>query len=233
MANAERLHDIRFPSESAEYRTARDELLKAEMDLRRRIESVAALRRKLPLGGRPPQDYVFSEGGADGSTRPVRLSELFLPGKDTLLLYSFMYGPEMAKACPSCTSILDALDGEMPHLLPRAGVAVIAKSPLPRIKAHAKSRGWRKLRLLSSEGNTYNRDYHGEDEAGDQTPALNVFVRRGGEVRHFYCTELMFAPSEPGQDPRHVDSIWPLWNVLDYTPEGREDWHPKLSYESV
>jgi predicted dithiol-disulfide oxidoreductase (DUF899 family) len=231
MASTERLHDVRFPGESAEYRGARDELLKAEIDLRRRVEAVAALRRKLPLGGRP-QDYVFSEESAGGSVRSVRLSELFLPGNDTLVLYSFMYGPEMAKACPSCTSILDALDGEIPHLLPRVGIAVVAKSPLARIKAHAQARGWRKLRLLSSEGNSYNRDYHGEDEEGDQTPALNVFVRRGGEVRHFYCTELMFAPPEPGQDPRHVDSIWPLWNVFDYTPEGRGDWHAKLSYES-
>jgi predicted dithiol-disulfide oxidoreductase (DUF899 family) len=144
-----------------------------------------------------------------------------------------MYGPEMNWACPSCTSILDAMDGEVPHLLQRVSLAVVAKSPLPRIKAHARVRGWRKLRLLSSEGNSYNHDYHGEDEAGDQIPALNVFVRRDGEVRHVYCTELMFTPSDPGQDPRHVDSIWPLWNVFDYTPEGRGDFHPSLSYEVV
>jgi predicted dithiol-disulfide oxidoreductase (DUF899 family) len=142
-----------------------------------------------------------------------------------------MYGPEMDHACPNCTSILDALDGENRHLVQRISLAVVAKSPLSRILAHAKARGWRDLRLLSSEGTTYNRDYHGEDESGDQTPALNVFSKRNGEVRHTYCTELMFAESEPGQDPRHVDSIWPLWNVLDCTPEGRgSDWHPSLTY---
>jgi predicted dithiol-disulfide oxidoreductase (DUF899 family) len=236
MAESEHLHDVRFPGESTEYRAARDALLRDEIDLRRRIEAVAARRRTLPLGGRPTEDYVFSEGvsdAVDGPVRPVRLSELFSPGLDTLVLYSFMYGPEMAKACPSCTSILDALDGEVPHLLQRLGLAVVAKSPLPRIKAHARGRGWRKLRLLSSEGNSYNHDYHGETEDGDQIPALNVFVRRGGEVRHIYCTEVMFAPSDPGQDPRHVDSIWPLWNVFDLTPEGRGDWHPALSYHPV
>jgi predicted dithiol-disulfide oxidoreductase (DUF899 family) len=236
MAETEHLHDVRFPGESPEYRAARDALLRDEIDLRRRIEAVAARRRTLPLGGRPPEDYVFSEGvsdAIDGPVRPVRLSELFSPGLDTLVLYSFMYGPEMAKACPSCTSILDALDGEVPHLLQRVGLAVVAKSPLPRIKAHARARGWRKLRLLSSEGNSYNHDYHGETEDGDQIPALNVFVRRGSEVRHIYCTEVMFAPSDPGQDPRHVDSIWPLWNVFDLTPQGRGDWHPALSYEAV
>jgi predicted dithiol-disulfide oxidoreductase (DUF899 family) len=232
MSTVKHLHEVRFPGESAEYRAARDELLKAEMNLRRQVESVASLRRTLPLGGRLPENYLFSEDAGDGSARSVRLSELFSPGLDTLVLYSFMFGPEMAAACPSCTSILDSLDGEMPHLAQRLGLAVVAKSPLPRIKAHARNRGWRKLRLLSSEGNTYTRDYHGEDEAGDQIPALNVFVRRGGEVRHLYCSELMFAPSEPGQDPRHVDSIWPLWNVFDLTPEGRGDFHPALSYEA-
>jgi predicted dithiol-disulfide oxidoreductase (DUF899 family) len=226
-----RFHDVSFPGESAEYRIARDELLAAEIDLRRRIESVAALRRKLPAGGRPPDDYAFSEQGVDGTVRKVRLTELFRPGSDTLVVYSFMYGPEMDHACPNCTSILDALDGENRHLVQRISLAVVAKSPLSRIVAHAKARGWRDLRLLSSEGTTYNRDYHGEDQSGDQTPALNVFSRRGGEVRHTYCTELMFAESEPGQDPRHVDSIWPLWNVLDCTPEGRgSDWHPSLTY---
>src|SRR6516165_4313939 len=120
-----RFHDVSFPGESAEYRIARDELLAAEIDLRRRIESVAALRRKLPAGGRPPQDYSFSEPGVDGTVRKVRLSELFRPGSDTLVLYSFMYGPEMDHACPNCTSILDALDGENRHLVQRISLAVV------------------------------------------------------------------------------------------------------------
>ncbi len=163
--------------------------------------------------------------------RQVRLSELF-GDKDTLFAYSFMYGPEMKAACPSCTSILDSLDGEAPHITQRIALAVIAKSPIARIMAHARDRGWRRLRLVSSSDNTYNRDYRGESPSGNQTPALNIFTRRNGEVRHFTNTELMFAPSDPGEEPRHVDMIWPLWNAFDQTPEGRgTDWNPQLRYD--
>jgi predicted dithiol-disulfide oxidoreductase (DUF899 family) len=139
----------------------------------------------------------------------------------------------MRHACPNCTSILDALDGEVRHIEQRVNFAVVAKSPPARIEAHARERGWRSLRLLSSAGNTYNHDYQGEDETGDQNAAINVFVRRDGEIRHFYYTELSLVPPELEQDPRHVDAIWPIWGLLDYTPEGRgsDDWHPKLSYE--
>ena len=95
----------------------------------------------------------------------------------------------------------------------------------------ARERGWNHLRILSSADNTYNRDYFGEDEKGNQRPSLNVFTRRDGKIHHFYHTELMFVPSEPGQDGRHVDMIWPIWNMFDYTPEGRgANWYPRLQY---
>ena len=228
------LHDTRFPNETAEYRTARNALLSAELDLRRQIERGAALRRQLPDGGAPAEDYVFEEAPiADpGAVRRVRLSELF-GDKQTLLAYSFMFGPAMQRACPSCTSILDGLDGENRHIQERAAFVVIAKSPIERILDFARSRGWTNLRLLSSSGNTYNRDYKGESATGSQLPSLNVFTRRNGEIRHFYHSELLFAPRDPGQDGRHVDLIWPLWNLLDYTPEGRgTDWQPRLAYRS-
>ncbi len=158
------------------------------------------------------------------------MSELF-GDKDTLVAYSFMYGPAMAKACPMCTSMLDGLNGQAPHIGQRVSLVVIAKSPLERIRAFARERGWSKLRLLSSAENTYNRDYYGEGPDGSQWPSLNVFVRQNGEIRHFYHTELLFPPAEPGQNHRHVDMIWPLWNLLDYTPGGRgKDWFPKLGY---
>ena len=226
---------LSFPQESPEYRKARNELLAAEIDLRRKIEAVAAARRKLPLGGQVAQDYLFDEGPSDlsaqGETRHTRLSELFDPGKASLIIYSYMYGPDMATPCTSCTSILDGLDGTAPHVRDRVNFVVVAKSPIARIRALARDRGWRNLRLLSSAGNTYNLDYRGEKQDGSQLPSLNVFVRRDGKIRHFYHTELLFAPSDPGQDHRHVDLIWPLWNLFDYTPEGRgEKWYPKLSY---
>lgn len=221
---------VRFPGESESYRKARNELLAAESNLRRDIELVAAKRRSLPLGGIPKEDYVFDE--VDGnSARKVRLSELFSEGKDTLIVYSFMFSPKMAQPCPNCTSILDALDGEAPHVTQHANFAVIAKSPIARINEFAKGRGWRNLRFLSSADCNYNRDYYAERADGEQDSALNVFVRRDGVIHHSYSAELQFAPSEPGHDPRHVDLIWPLWNLLDLTPEGRgEKWHPSLSY---
>lgn len=231
-----RKSSIRLPGESPRYRKARLELLLAERRLRRQVEDVARMRRKLPLGGRVLEDYVFEEGAAgleeDAPVRPVRLSELFAEGKDTLALYSFMYGPDMKQPCPNCTSILDSLNGAAPHARERLNLAVVAKSPIHRIRVFARWRGWDHLRLLSSAGNTYNRDYFGETADGGQMPSLNVFVRRRGAIHHFYNTELLFLPAERGQDPRHVDLIWPLWNLLDLTPEGRgKDWYPQLSYE--
>jgi predicted dithiol-disulfide oxidoreductase (DUF899 family) len=214
---------MRFPNEDRKYRTARDELLKAEVDLRRQMEAVAALRRKLPAGGEA-QDYVFeSEEG------PVRLSELFQNGS-TLVAYSFMYGPKMKEACPSCTSILDSLDGAAQHLAQVTNLVVIAKSPLARIREHARRRGWRHLTLLSSKKNSYNRDYGAETDDGSQMPMMNVF-RKNGAVRHFWGSEMLYAKTDRGQEPRHVDFIWPIWSVLDVTPQGRgKDWNPKLTY---
>ena len=215
----------RFPNETKTYRAARNRLLRAELALRRNVEKVAALRRKLPAGGAVPEDYVFEE-----KDRKTRLSELFVSG-DTLVAYSFMYGPNMAKACPMCTSMLDGLNGNARHIAQRTNLVVIAKSPIERIRAHARERGWTDLRLLSSAGNSYNRDYHGEGPDGSQWPMLNVFVRRRGKLRHFYATELLFGKADPGQNNRHVDPIWSLWNLLDFTPKGRgKDWYPKLEY---
>ena len=230
---------VRFPGESGDYRLARNQLLEAESELRRTIERVAAQRRALPPGGAVPKDYVF-EWGAGGSGE-VKFSELLAPGEDTLAIYSFMFprwsgdtrpGPaegETAKLplaetpCPSCTSILDSLDGAAPHLAQKLGLVVVAKSDPARIRNFARERGWRHLRLLSSRNNSYNRDYHAESPEGDQSPILNVFTRDGDGFRHRWATELMFAPREEGEEPRHVDLIWPIWNVLDMTPGGRGD----------
>jgi predicted dithiol-disulfide oxidoreductase (DUF899 family) len=225
---------LRFPGESASYRDARDELLKAEVELRAKIEQVAALRRRLPLGGEIPQDYVFEEGApdlADGTTvREVRLSSLF-GDKKTLVLYSFMYGPTMKAACPLCTSFLDGLDAQAQHLAQSVALAVTAKSPVQRIREFARSRPWTRLRLLSSARSTYQNDYHGESDSGDQWPMMNVLTKRNGKVRHFWGSEMFEARGDDGIDARHIDMLWPLWNVLDLTPEGRgKNWYPALKY---
>jgi predicted dithiol-disulfide oxidoreductase (DUF899 family) len=212
----------------------RNALLEEEIALRKQIERVAALRRKLPQGGPIKEDYVFEEvnrgqGGAPNGK--VRLSELFNEGKDSLVVYTFMYGPAMEHACPSCTSILDGLDGAAPHAEERINLVVVAKSPPERIREFARQRGWHNLRLLSSAGNAFNHDYHGETASGSQIPAINVFVKRGQAISHFFNAELLYVPPEPGQNGRQADLIWPLWNLFDLTPEGRgTDWYPKLRY---
>ncbi|HYY22016.1 MAG TPA: DUF899 family protein [Thermoleophilaceae bacterium] len=240
---------VRFPGESTEYRAARDRLLDQEIELRRAMEAVAAARRRLPPGGVVPEDYVFQGAGTAGAPTDVRLSQLFGPGRDSLVIYSFMFprdpgderpGPESGETarlplaegpCPSCVALLDQLDGAAEHASQHLNLAVVAKAPLPRVLAFAEERGWRRLRLLSAAGNGFNRDYHAETAEGHQRPMLNVFHRDGEKIRHFWGSELFYAPAEPGQDPRHVGTLEPVWNLFDLTPEGRPpDWDEQLSY---
>ena len=240
---------VAFPGESAEYRAARDRLLEQEIELRRATEAVAAARRRLPLGGVVPEDYAFQTQGPGGDPAEVRLSELFAPGKDSLVIYSMMFpraadddrpGPDHGQTallplaqgpCPSCTAFLDQLDGAAEHASQRVNLAVAGKAPADRILTFGRERGWRRLRLLSSAGTTYNRDYLAETPDGEQQPMLNVFCRDGTTIRHFWGSELFYAPADPGQEPRHVGTIEPLWNLFDLTPEGRgTGWDEQLSY---
>jgi predicted dithiol-disulfide oxidoreductase (DUF899 family) len=240
---------ITYPGESAEYREARERLLEQEVELRRATEAVAASRRELPPGGAVRDDYVFQGTGPEGAPADVKLSELFAPGRDSLAIYNFMFprdpGDERPGAsggqtallplaespCPSCVGLLDQLDGAAEHASQQVNFAVVAKAPMPRLLTFAEERGWRRLRLLSSAANTYNRDYHGETAEGAQRPMLNVFHRDGETIQHFWGSELFYAPTDPGQDPRHVGTLEPLWNLFDLTPEGRPaDWDEQLSY---
>ena len=240
---------IAFPGESAEYRAARNRLLEQEIELRRAMETVAAARRQLPPGGVVPQDYVFQAQGPGGGPAEVRLSELFAPGKDSLVIYSMMFprdpgddrpGPASGQTallpltqgpCPSCTAFLDQLDGAAEHASQHINLAVAGKAPVERILTFGAERGWRRLRLLSSAGTTYNRDYLAETPDGEQQPMLNVFHRDGDTIRHFWSSELFYAPTEPLQETRHVGTLEPLWNLFDLTPEGRgADWDEQLSY---
>jgi predicted dithiol-disulfide oxidoreductase (DUF899 family) len=238
-----------FPGESPEYRATRGALLAREIELRRAMEAVAAARRALPLGGVIPEDYVFQGAAADGAPTDVRLSELFAPMKDSLVIYSFMFprdpgderpAPAFGRTaqlplaegpCPSCVALLDQLEGAGEHATQQINLAVVAKAPLSRVVAFAEERGWRRLRLLSSAANNYNRDYLGETPEGHQRPMLNVFHRDGETIRHFWGSELFYAPWDPGQDPRHVGTLEPLWNLFDLTPEGRPDWYEQMNYE--
>ena len=214
---------VRFPNESPEYRRARDLLLAEEIELRRHIERVAEMRRALPPGGLVPKDYRFeSEHG------PVNLSQMFA-GKQTLVIYSYMYGPGRERPCPMCTSLLSAWDGEVRDIEQRIALAAVARSPIDRLIEFKKERGWRHLKIYSDLSGEYTRSYVSKDDA--DTPALNVFTRRDGTIRHFWSAEMGFETADPGQDPRGAPDLMPLWIILDNTPEGRgKDWYPRLDY---
>ena len=192
---------VTFPGESADYRAARDRLLEREIELRRLTEAVAEERRALPPGGLVPEDYAFHGAGPDGAPVEVRLSELFVPGRDSLVIYSFMFprdsrddrpGPREGETarlplaegpCPSCVAMIDQLDGAAEHVNQRVSLVVVAKTPIERLAAFVRERGWQRIRVLSSDGTSYNRDYHGEGEQGGQirsSTSSNATATRSG-----------------------------------------------------
>jgi predicted dithiol-disulfide oxidoreductase (DUF899 family) len=216
---------VRFPNESEEYRRARAALLAEEIDLRRHIERVAEQRRALPPGGRVTKDYRF-----DSERGPVGFADLF-GDKQTLVVYSYMFGPRRERPCPMCTSLLSAWDGEAQDVEQRVALAVIARSPIERLVAFKKERGWRNLKLYVDTTGEFSRDYHALTPEGGDDPAFNVFTRRDGTIRHFWSGEMGFETADPGQDPRGAPDLMPIWTILDSTPEGRgTDWYPKLEY---
>ena len=212
-----------FPNESAEYRTARNALLVEEIELRRQIERVASRRRALPPGGTLPQDFsLVSEKGAS------LLSTLF-GDKDTLMVYSMMYGPQRKAPCPMCTSFLGSWNGTAINLRDRVAMIVTARSPIERLLAYKAQRGLTNLPFASDMSGDYTRTYVSPEDA--DVPGFSVFHRRDGVVRHFYSGEMSGAMADPGQDPRGGPDLDPLWLMLDLTPNGRgADWYPKLDY---
>jgi predicted dithiol-disulfide oxidoreductase (DUF899 family) len=242
---------VTFPNESPVYRAARNKLLQREAALRREMEAIAAEIRALPSGGAVPEDYEFDHIDANGAPAKVRLSELFRPGTDDLILYHFMFprhrsdqrhGPSSGPTaelplekgpCPSCTALLDNWEGAVPHVEGLgANIAAVAKAPIEQVAGFAAHRGWRNLKLLSAASNSFKRDYHGEDEDGQQVPILTVFHKSAdGVIRLSWASELFFLPPEPGQDPRHVGTVEPMWTLLDLTRGGRPDAEEQIEYE--
>jgi predicted dithiol-disulfide oxidoreductase (DUF899 family) len=204
----------RFPNESQAYRDARDALLKDEEELVAKVKAVAAQRRKLPLGGKLKENYVFRRANEGEVGEAVKFSELF-GDHDTLLLYSFMFGPSWDKPCPSCTSLVDGFDRSWYQVTRDAAFVAIAKAPAERIAAWAKEREWSQIELVSGFESPFQADYRCQGQNDDmQWPVMHVFTRRDGEIFHFWATET---------NSNHVDTVWPYWNLMDFTPEGRPD----------
>ncbi|HWM36732.1 MAG TPA: DUF899 family protein [Streptomyces sp.] len=228
--------------ESAEYVSAREELRQAEIDLMRRRERVADLRRRLPVGP-VVDDYVFEEGPADldagdAPVRTVRLSELFTrPGRD-LVVYQFMYGKKQTEPCPMCTMWLDGFNGVAHHVAQNVDLVIVAAAGLPALRAHARNRKWTNLRLLSAGAGTFKYDLGSEDAEGNQDSTVSVFTRDDlgppraegvgeGSVRHVYSVHPRMSEDI---DQRGIDLYSPVWHILDLTRQGRGDWHASLSY---
>ena len=208
------MSELKYPNESEEYREARESLLKEEEELVEKVKSVAALRRQLPAGGQLKEDYVFQWANDGQVGKSVKLSELF-GDKNTLLLYSFMYGPGWDNPCPSCTSLVDGFDRSAYQVSQDAAFVAIAKAPADKINVWAKKREWSQINLVSGAESTYQADYRCQGDSDDmQWPVMHVFRRQDGNIYHFWGTEL------PGN---HVDTVWPYWNLMDLTPEGRPD----------
>ena len=214
----------RHPNESKEYRQARNALLAEEIELRRHIERVAEQRRQLPPGGEVTRDYRF-----EGENGPVSLAELF-GDKETLVIYSYMFGPQRARPCPMCTSLMGSWEEKVADIEQRVAFAVMARSPIDRQVAAKQARGWTKLKVYADTDGAYTSDYVSAEDA--DVPAYNVFTRKDGRIRHFWSGEMGGATVDPGQDPRGAPDMDPLWAILDTTPEGRgTTWYPKLEYE--
>jgi predicted dithiol-disulfide oxidoreductase (DUF899 family) len=219
-------------NESSDYLAKREELRLAEIELMRQRERVAELRRRLPQGA-PVQDYTFEEGpsildAGDTPTRAVRLSELFTLPDRALVIYHLMYGKKQIKPCPMCTAWIDGFNGVAGHLAQNINLAIVAASDTPVLRAHARARGWKKLRLLSAGSNTFKYDLGSEDREGNQDSTISVFTRASdGTVRHFYTAHPRMASDI---QERGIDLLSPIWNMLDLTPQGRGDFYTKLEY---
>lgn len=214
----------RHPNETEEYRRARQELLVDEIELRRQVERVAELRRALPPGGEVPQEYRF----VAEDTSEVAMGDLF-DGHDTLVIYSYMFGPQREAPCPMCTSMMGGLDHKIADIRQRVAIAFTARSPIERLIAAKRARGWTALPVYSDAAGDYTRDYVSAEDA--DMPAYNVFTRRDGVIRHFWSDEITGDMADPDQDPRGAVEMDPLWLLLDTAPEGRgTDWRPQLTY---
>src|SRR5687768_11801035 len=200
----------RYPNESSEYREAREALLEDEQELIDKVKAVAEKRRKLPPGGQLKEDYVFQWANEGKVGKSVKFSELF-GDKNSLLLYSFMFGPNWDNPCTSCTSLMDGFDRTWHSVTRHVAFVAIAKAPAQKINAWAQRRGWSQIALVSGSQSTYQADYKCQGDSDDmQLPVMHVFTRRGGNIFHFWGTEKL---------ENHVDTVWPYWNLMDFTPE--------------
>ena len=225
------MSDFRYPNESDGYREARNELLEMEKALRAQVDAIAAKRRELPQGGALSKNYQFEQADNQGNISKVDFGALFC-NHSTLILYSMMFGREWDAPCPSCTSIVDALDASYIPTSDQAAMAVVGAASSTQMKNLAGSRNWR-IPVFSDADSGYLLDYfpYQETEDASLVSMMNVFTCNEEGIFHFWGSELVAYPKENGH-PNHVDIIWPFWHLLDMTPAGRGDTSiPRQNYE--
>lgn len=213
-----------------EWLAARVELLTKEKELTRLRDEQARQRRELPCV-KVEKEYKF-----DGPHGRVTLAELF-GGRSQLVVYHFMFGPDWAEGCPSCSFVADHLGGMLPHLAARdVTLAVVSRAPLAKIEAFKQRMGWR-FPWVSSAANDFNFDYHvsftPDELAGGtveynyaaqsfpstEAPGVSVFSKTAdGTVFHTYST---FA--------RGGEALLGTYAVLDLVPKGRDEAALKFS----
>jgi len=230
-SNLDVFRQTNLVNEPSEYVAQRDQLRLAEIELMHHQEKVAEMRRRLPQGPEI-QNYVFEEGPADlnagdSPVRTVRMSQLFTAADGALMIYHFMFGKKNIKPCPMCTAWIDCMNGIAPHLAQNVNLAIVAAAAPATLRAHARARGWNKLRLLSTGTNSFKYDLGSEDRDGNQDSEVSVFVQDHGTIRHFYSSHPRMSPEIK---ERGLDLLNPIWNVLDLTPHGRGNFYASLAY---
>ena len=230
------MRDTRLADESKAYLSAREELRSLEIESMKLRERVSEARRQLPQGP-AVNNYLFLEGPADlnagdSPTHIVHLSELFTGADRALVIYHFMYGKRQIRPCPMCTLWIDGYSGAAHHIAQNVDFVIVAAAAPPVLRAHARQRDWRNLRLLTpSEGSTFKYDLGSEDREGNHDSTISVFTRdTDGTLRHFYS-------AHPRMDSnikeRGIDLLTPVYNILDLTPQGRRNWYAELDYGNV
>lgn len=214
---------------------ARRAHLATEKELTRLRDQLARERRELPWE-RVEKNYVFDTPRGKGT-----LADLF-GGHSQLLVYHFMFGPEWKEGCPSCSFVVDHLDGAVPHLAARdVSLVMVSRAPLAKIEAFKKRMGWR-FPWVSSFGSDFNYDFH-----ASFTPEQ----RKSGKVDYNYTMQEFPSEEAPGasvfyKDPatggifhtystygRGLDAFVGTYTLLDLVPKGRDEDKLKFAMEWV
>ena len=209
---------------SQDWVLARKELLAKEKELTRLRDDLSRQRRELPWE-KVDKDYVF-EGPAGQET----LADLF-GGRSQLIVYHFMFGPDWAEGCPSCSLVADHLGASLIHLAQRdVTLAVVSSARMSQIEPFQRRMGWR-FKWVSSYGTDFNRDYrvsftpdemapgnapYNYDTSASPSPeahGVSVFTKdEDGEIFHTYSTY-----------GRGAEELLGVYKFLDFTPKGRDE----------